>query len=182
MYIAYTYLYVYRDAPSKGCFSFAWCLPGCACMGQTGQVASGVLACGHVRRQGCCSPSCSPQGRPHCYPLISGTACCGCLTELTCHGWKSQCCTWRWMHHTFAHSMSKDIPSPSKCQPKSLDCYCFPAPDSLPQGFIFLSSPNEFLSPVEILCLFFSLKFSSSCNLKILLCEFTGKFNLCILE
>lgn len=56
--------------------------------------------------------------------------------------------------HTLAHSMSKDIPSASKCKPKSLDCYCFPALDSLAQGFILLSPPNEFSSSMEILHFF----------------------------
>lgn len=52
VHTAHTYLYVYRDVPSQRCFSFTWHLPGCACMGQTGQVASGVLVCGHTCRQG----------------------------------------------------------------------------------------------------------------------------------
>lgn len=53
---AYTYLYVYGDVPSKRRFSFTWYLSGCACMGQTGKVANGVLACGHICRQGAAAP------------------------------------------------------------------------------------------------------------------------------
>lgn len=162
VYVAYSYLYVYRDVPSEGVFY----LPG-------------IYLAVHVwgRWPLGCWPVATFAGRG-VQPLLQPL---GQTPQLLSYQWSSM--SWLpggahmpWLEkpvvheelaasHTSAHSTSKDIPSPSKCEPKSLDCYCFPALDSLSQGFILLSPPNEFSSPVEILH-FFPLKFSTLCNLK----------------
>lgn len=93
VHIAYTYLYVYRDVPSKRCFSFTWYPPGCARVGQTGQVARGVLAM--LAGRGVAAP-----------PAALGADSVAALLSVELHvmaawwSWKSQWSTWSWLHHT----------------------------------------------------------------------------------
>lgn len=192
LYIAYIYLHVYSNVPSKRCFAFTWyCY---ACMGQTGQLAKwGVSLWPCLQARGLAVP-------PVAVGADAVAAFLSAVLNVTAAWWSSHAITGkasgaqRWLcttvstvvemavSHTFAHTMSKDIPSPSKCKPKSFDCQCFPALYSFAQGFLFLSTPNKFLSPLKILYFLFFLKTSTSYNLKILPCEFTGKFCLHILE
>lgn len=137
-------------------------LPGIAMhvWGRQGSWPSGALACGHAWRQGGCRTSCSPWGRHCCCSLISGTQCHGCLMELTCHHWKSQRCTWRWLCHTrFATPWAKTFPVPASVSLSPLIATVFPRFFSFAQGFLFLSTPNQFLSPLKILYFFFFWKF-----------------------
>lgn len=86
---------------------------------------------------------------------------------------------------TFPTPMSKDIPCPSKWKPKSFGCYCFPALHSFAQGFLFLFTQNQLFSPLIIQVLgfcslytlyFFYTLYALLYDLKIIPCEFTGKF------
>lgn len=51
--------------------------------------------------------------------------------------------------HAFCHTMSKDIPSPSKCKPKSFDCYCFPALFFSCSGFSFSVHTKSILKSTQ---------------------------------
>lgn len=114
VYMAHTYLYVYRDVPSKRCFSFTWGIYlAVPAWGRQGRWQGGCWLVATFTGGGC-SPSCSPWGRLHCCSRIRGAPCRGCLVELTCHGWKSQWCTWRWLHHTpLPTASAKTFPVPA---------------------------------------------------------------------
>lgn len=160
LYLAHTYLYAYSNVPSKRCFAFTWyCY---ACMGQTGSLAKwGVSLWPCLEARGL-QNLLQPLGQTllllsyqrYSMSWLPDGAHMPSLEKPVVHVEMA-------VSHALCHTMSKDIPSPSKCKPKSFDCYCFPTLFFICSGFSFSVHTKSILKSTQnsVFSFFFSENF-----------------------